>query len=416
MDQADSLSGGAAAPTLLELRRPPSASHALRVASACLPVAAVGIVGTDLHGETLPTAWLTALEQAGRVALALAVLSLLIGALYRPRRGGRVEFHTDHFLLPRRIERLQQIRISYADVTGAHPWSFLWVRLLAIGVRGRFPRSLRARELLNPKALCHAERSLRAGVAALPDGAERLRSLDRRAATAIAISQGSWWVTIGLMVLLSAVFLTQLQLRDADDPWQLVAFGANYRSRASGELYRLVTANLLHVNGLHFTMNALTLLALGRLYEPLLGGTRLTVVLAGSGLAGALAAAFAHPERASLGASTLAYGLMGCGVHLAWRFANDLPVYLHFPPRAWRVIALLVLGTELAIPNVDHAGHAAGFGAGLAVSALVARGTDLARIAHATSRSVRTVAAALVFVLTAGLVVGVARGWSALGS
>jgi membrane associated rhomboid family serine protease len=411
----DEKSAGAAPErTVLELRPPPFAVPAVWVAGVCLGIATVGVLVPDLSGDALPPSWASSLWWLGRGALGLCILAMAAGALWRPRNGGEIEFHPEHLELPRLGFPTRRIRIPYTEVIGVDPWSLLRLRALVFGSRGRSPRTFKARSFVAPDAITTFIARVRGEVAALPDAEARLRRLDRRAAAAEAVSHGRWWITLGLLVLIGAVFLLELRLGAFENAGLLVALGANYTPFIPGELHRLVAANLLHVNGPHFVLNALSLLAFGRIFEPLLGGTRFLVVLFASALAGAAASAWAHPGTISLGSSTLGYGLAGCFGYLAVAFREDIPTRVHFPPWVWALIVVMVLGPELLIPRLDHAAHAASFTSGILTTALVTRGVPLARLAHTPSRSVRAAAIGLSVVVAVGLVVGVVRAWTAL--
>jgi membrane associated rhomboid family serine protease len=402
--------------TVLELRPPPFAVPAVWVAGVCLGVATVGILVPDFSGDALTSSWASFLWWLGRGALCLGILAMAAGALWRPRHGGEIEFHPEHLELRRLGFPTRRIRIPYAEVIGVDPWSLFRIPALVFGSRGRSPRSFKARSFVAPDAITTFVARVRVGVAALPDAEARLRLIDRRAAAAEAVSHGRWWITLGLLALIAAVFLLELHLGAFENAELLVALGANYAPFAPGELHRLVTANVLHVNGAHFGLNAVSLLAFGRIFEPLLGGTRFLVVLLASALAGSATSAWAHPGTIALGSSTLGYGLAGCWAYLAVAFRKDIPARVHFPPWVWALIVVMVLGPELLIPRLDHAAHAASFGTGLLATALVTRGAPLARLARTPSRSVRAAAIGLSVVVAAGLAVGIVRAWTALAA
>jgi membrane associated rhomboid family serine protease len=401
---------------VLELKPPPFAVQALWVGWVCLGVATVGILAPDFAGDSLSPGWGSLLWWLGRGALGLCILAMAAGALWRPPKGGEIEFHPEHLELPRLGSPAGRTRVPYAEVIGVHPWSLFRLRTVVFSSRGRGPRTFKARSFVVPDAIPTFVTRVRQGVAALPDAEARLRLLDRRAAAADAISHGRWWITLGVLALIAAVFLLELRLGALENAELLFALGANHLPFAAGELYRLVTANLLHVNGPHFALNALSLLAFGRIYEPLLGGMRFLVVISASALAGPTASAWSQPEVIGLGASTLGYGLAGCWGYLAIACRDDLPARLHFPLWVWALIVASALGPELLIPRLDHAAHAASFGAGILATAFVTRGAPLAELAHARSRGVRAAAIVLGAAVAAGLAVGVLRAWTALAA
>ena len=120
-------------------------------------------------------------------------------------------------------------------------------------------------------------------------------------ALTLDLSSPIWqtWTVVALLVgvhAVSAIWITSAGLSDAGSAWigprtdaALIASGARYAPAvAQGELWRLLTAPLLHGSLAHLAGNTLALLGLGRLGEPLVGrrwGLLLVVgAIAGGGL------------------------------------------------------------------------------------------------------------------------------------
>lgn len=126
-----------------------------------------------------------------------------------------------------------------------------------------------------------------------------------------------------------------------------------------GELWRLVSANFLHVEGLHVLLNALALVALGRLCESVFGSTRLLWLFLVSGMSGA-ALSWLGGNRLSVGASSGVFGLMGAAIVFGWKYRAELP------PRAgaffrWKLLPWLLLNLALGLlPFIDALGHLGG--------------------------------------------------------
>ncbi|HXW80660.1 MAG TPA: rhomboid family intramembrane serine protease [Acidimicrobiales bacterium] len=92
----------------------------------------------------------------------------------------------------------------------------------------------------------------------------------------------------------------------------------------NGEQYRLFTAIFFHVDFLHITLNMISLLVIGRLVEPAMGGARYLALFLVSGLGGSVAAyLFSNPQTASVGASGAIFGLFGAYFVLARRAAAN---------------------------------------------------------------------------------------------
>lgn len=146
---------------------------------------------------------------------------------------------------------------------------------------------------------------------------------------------------------------------------------------ASGEPWRLVTANLLHAGPVHFALNALALLALGAMVERPLGTARTVFVMGLSGIA-STATAWLAGYDALVGASGIVAGLAGAALWLELRRPERLPAGWRIPRRVF-LAALLIDGlAPLALPFIAGAAHLGGFAAGMGAAAL-ASGPQLRR-------------------------------------
>lgn len=186
----------------------------------------------------------------------------------------------------------------------------------------------------------------------------------------------------------------------------LVRWGALHPDTlADRSWWRLASASLIHVNGLHVAMNALFVGALGSQVARVIGGSRTLVVFFGGGLAGAYAHAAWTPGVAA-GASGGAWGLM-CALILltysaALRRGQDAPDTLR------SLLELLLLNLLVSLlPSVAMTIHVAG-GVGGAVALL---------LTHPRAPTVwRAVAGglALAHVVALGVAVAMGRPWSPL--
>jgi len=156
----------------------------------------------------------------------------------------------------------------------------------------------------------------------------------------------------------------------------LVAWGSNYSPLTlPGQPWRLFTSCFVHGGVAHLLLNASSLLLLGTLAEPLLGGRRLLLAYLVCGVGGSLASLAWHTGGVnSVGASGAIFGLYG--VQLALLLTQALPL-----DRRERLTLLLfllyflvssVVGSTDA--HIDHAAHAGGLLAGLLLGAIYALG------------------------------------------
>ncbi len=133
-----------------------------------------------------------------------------------------------------------------------------------------------------------------------------------------------------------------------------------------GELWRLVSASFLHVEGVHLVVNTVSLLALGALCEALYGRAQMLGLFAASGAAGA-AVSWLAGNPLSVGASGGLFGMMGAVVVFHRRYGEGLPLDLQARLR-WLGPLLLVNLLLGFLPFLDGYAHAGGLAAGVALA------------------------------------------------
>ncbi len=133
----------------------------------------------------------------------------------------------------------------------------------------------------------------------------------------------------------------------------------------TGEVWRLVTAGLVHGGVLHLVMNAAVLSNVGRIVERLLGTGRMLTVLWGGVLAGSLASFATNPHR-SVGISGGLFALVGALLVVGLRHRRALPpTARRMLVRAPIEIIVLNVALGLALPIIDNAAHMGGLAGGV---------------------------------------------------
>jgi membrane associated rhomboid family serine protease len=171
-------------------------------------------------------------------------------------------------------------------------------------------------------------------------------------------------------VLVLVVAVSALALVLPPDVLQLRLAKDNEAIRA-GEVWRLLTAGLVHGGAFHLFMNGAVLSNLGAFVERLLGSRRMLLVLWGGVLAGSLAS-FATNPNPSVGISGGLFALVGALLAVGLRHRRALPA----PARRMLVrapieIIVLNLALGLAIPIIDNAAHLGGLAAGFLLGLVV---------------------------------------------
>ena len=147
---------------------------------------------------------------------------------------------------------------------------------------------------------------------------------------------------------------------------ELVQVGGNARDLTFNnlELWRLLTATLLHGGFVHILMNSLALWNLGGQLEEIVGGEELLLAFVVTGIAGSLASALlGNPQIISIGASGAICGLFGFICAAGTRNVQQLLEQL----RRNVMNIVLLLGLGFIIPNVDNWAHIGGILSGLAL-------------------------------------------------
>ena len=118
------------------------------------------------------------------------------------------------------------------------------------------------------------------------------------------------WVYVFLVI--NVILFGAMELTGgSENSDTLIRFGANYAPLVrSGEYWRLLTANFLHIGLLHLLVNSYALYILGVEVEALFGHQRFIVIYLLTGISGAIFS-FMITQGLSAGASTSLFGLFG---------------------------------------------------------------------------------------------------------
>ncbi len=138
------------------------------------------------------------------------------------------------------------------------------------------------------------------------------------------------------------------------------AGGAGIGVIATGAWWKLLVSNLLHANVMHVVMNAFVIFLTGRWLEHLVGrGIVVATILWSAVLAGAGSLLVDAPS-VSIGASGVAFGLVGCAVGADPRARTATGVIA-------RQLAVVNIVITFVAPGISIGGHLGGLLAGLVV-------------------------------------------------
>ena len=171
--------------------------------------------------------------------------------------------------------------------------------------------------------------------------------------------------TLLLIVAIGATFAWQLSVGALKDQASIIAAGALVREQVmQGEVWRLLSATLLHGNLEHLLGNAVSLYILGMACEHAYGTRPMLLVYLASGIAGSMLSVASGPGP-SVGASGAIFGLMGAVLVLFWKHHTELLVRdkrIGIVVAAWAIFTII---QGLVTPMVDNAGHVGGLLGGM---------------------------------------------------
>jgi rhomboid protease GluP len=342
--------------------------------------------------------------------LPLAVYSAIaagLWALYRrfssQRQPHAIELTAEALILPVALHSRRVRAVPYRDVLTIEHLGKRGRGAVFIGTRQwRFVYPERA--FLSPAPVMRLRMAIVHKLLQLPDGATLSAELQARGVRAARVRSRPVTATWKLLAIIALAFAIQ-RVTFPQDPWQLLRLGGNAPLLVvRGQLYRLCTANLLHVGLLHLAMNALALFWVGTRLERLLGSAFVLAIFLSASIGGALLSALGSPALVSVGASTGIFGLIAALAVVSRHFAADLSDSLRLAESAWlSFFAGSVF--QLFDPQVDWRGHLGGLVTGAALAYVSVRGVDLESALRRSNRPLRFTAIALSGVFVASCVV-----------
>src|SRR3954471_12131514 len=209
------------------------------------------------------------------------------------------------------------------------------------------------------------------------------------------------WVTILLLAVCGWVLVAAGGIRSGIGLSGLLAYGAKATPLIldRGETWRLFAANLLHKDPLHLAFNAFALWNVGGALERAVRPADYVALLVFTALGTTLVSALGS-DSISLGASGIAFGMLGAAATFGWRrgVRGSLRSYFGLRIVPW-LLALFAAG--LGSAGVDNWGHAGGLFTGTVLGFFL---TPRAWPGEAAARRVAAAAGAILGTLALGLV------------
>ncbi len=220
--------------------------------------------------------------------------------------------------------------------------------------------------------------------------------------------RGGTPATVVLIVAnLVAFALVTWLLGSSEDGWVLARAGANLKSAAGTEPWRLLTSAFLHVGALHLALNMMALWSVGRLVERMLGWASFTAVYLLAGIGGSAASVLFGGPGLSAGASGAIFGVVGAAIAELALLRRGIE-----RGKGWRRLVLgnlvFVVIVQLAIgftfPMIDQSAHVGGLLCGALATLLLSPAGALGRARVGTlAVKVLAIAGVAAVLVSAGL-------------
>ncbi len=185
----------------------------------------------------------------------------------------------------------------------------------------------------------------------------------------ILMFQKKPFITYGFVGCLVLMFLF-LQFKPIRN-WSVsvaIQYGAKYNPLIlAGQYYRLLTSAFLHFDLLHLLFNLVFIFQFGKIIEQMFGWWRMLVLIMASALFGNLFS-YAFVEGPSVGASTVAYGLLGALLFLG---LENRKMFMHLVRTLVFPILLFSVIWMFLEPNIDIYGHLGGFLGGFLIASIL---------------------------------------------
>ncbi|MEA1885199.1 MAG: rhomboid family intramembrane serine protease [Thermotogota bacterium] len=183
-------------------------------------------------------------------------------------------------------------------------------------------------------------------------------------------------MTISILVLNAVMYLLTVIL-GSGNIWNggstgtLIQFGAQYGPLvASGEWYRLITANFLHGGLMHIFFNSYALFYFGIVVEKIYSSQKFIFIYLISGVVGNLLTQVFYTNVPSVGASGAIFGLVGL-MFSAGISGNMRGRLSGFSGTALLPMILINLFLGFTVPGINNIAHIGGLGTGFLLGFLI---------------------------------------------
>ncbi len=350
--------------------------------------------------------WAAWLAPLGAIALVVIIRRIMVPGSKRAIRYG-----ADSVQFPGGRNSRRTFEVNYGDIQAIVPLVSRGQPALVIETPGK-THVFVASDFPHPEHWRILWAQLKDRISRRPDASRQLKEMRRMAELSQNASSVNARFTKYLLYAVAAIFGAQLLFAPDVDVLEFLYFGANSQVMVlqEGQWWRVVTANLLHGNLVHFGVNAFALYFLGTYCERLYGEGRTIVLTLVTALAGASASLIGTEAMFSVGISTALFGLLGAYLALHIRYSQQLPPPYRQSWLWWGVILGLNGVLSFAVPMIDAWGHLGGFAAGVAIGLWMLRGDETFAPRRPSGAWTNLLVAALIALFAASSIIAIGYG------
>jgi membrane associated rhomboid family serine protease len=275
-----------------------------------------------------------------------------------------VILYADHLILPPHGATSRTISLFYGEIEALELSGRPGNRKLSFST-GAKSMVISEYQLGGKDAFDRLVELLRERVCAHPNGGELLGRIERGAAASAMMRRRSPRAALALLLLSIAGFGVQLLAGDVGRMRNQLIAGANATALVErGDWYRLISGCFIYSSWTSFVLGVAAFGWLAFALEKLIGAGRLLVVFLGAAIASGLVSHVLGGSIVWLGSAGPLFGLFGCMTWLQIRHRRILPPTFRRSMGWWVVATALLIGSALAVDELDGAALSAGLLAG----------------------------------------------------
>ena len=174
-----------------------------------------------------------------------------------------------------------------------------------------------------------------------------------------------------ILIIIAMMYIIEVFYTSTHGSKAIILLGAKWNEGiTNGEYWRFFTCTLLHGNLMHLFLNLAALYIFGKELESFFGTFKFLIIYLFTAW-GASLASYAFSPGIAVGASGVAFGILGCLISFFYKEREHVSnAHLRFKTMYTLAIINIIFG--LVMPNIDNSAHIGGLVTGLIVGYYIA--------------------------------------------